>query len=68
MSKEGRERVALPAERAFVVWLRADSRPEAQDYRGRVEHVRTGDLAHFESLDELLAFLVRVTAANDGSS
>ena len=64
MTKEPRERVALPAERAFVVWLRGDCRPGERDYRGRVEHVRTGDIAHFESLDELLAFLVRVTGAD----
>jgi hypothetical protein len=64
MSRESRERVALPAERAFVVWLRGDCRPAEQDYRGRVEHVRSGDLAHFESLAELLAFLARVTGAD----
>lgn len=64
MTNEPRERVALPAERAFVVWLRADCRPAEGEYRGRVEHVRSGNLAHFESIEELLAFLARVTAAD----
>ena len=66
MSSEPRERVTLPAERAFVVWLRGDCRPDADDYRGRVEHVRTGDLVHFESLADLLAFFVRVTGGEPG--
>ena len=64
MSDDPRERVALPAERAFVVWLRGDCRPAAQDLRGRAEHVRSGARVHFESLAELLAFLVNVTSAD----
>jgi len=55
----------LPAERAFVVWLRADCRPAEHDVRGRVEHVRSGNLVHFESLAELLAFLARLTSESD---
>ena len=65
MTKENRDRPILPAERAFVVWLRADCRPAEQDVRGRVEHVRSGNLVHFDSLAELLAFLARLTGASD---
>ncbi len=68
MSDEIRQRVTLPAERAFVVWLRGDCRPGEQDLRGRVEHVRSGDLAHFESLAELVAFLARLTSAGDATT
>ena len=51
-----------------VVWLHGDCRPGAEDYRGRVEHVRTGDLVHFESIAELLAFFVRVTGGEPGAT
>jgi hypothetical protein len=65
MTQETRERPTLPAERAFVVWLRGDCRPAADDFLGCVEHVRSGNLVHFESLAELLAFLARITSACD---
>jgi hypothetical protein len=41
--------------RAFVVQFR----PDLDDRRlaGRVEHLRTGDAAQFESLEELLRFM-----------
>ena len=68
MTKENRDRPILPAERAFVVWLRVDCRPAEQDVRGRVEHVRSGNLVHFDSLAELLAFLARLTGASDAVS
>ena len=68
MTDETPKRPMLPAERAFVVWLRGDCRPAEDDLRGRVEHVRTGALTHFDSLAELLAFLVRVTRAGDAST
>jgi len=67
MTEDRRERPTLPAERAFVVWLCADCRPAEHDVRGRVEHVRSGSLLHFESLGELLAFLARLTGADDAA-
>jgi hypothetical protein len=65
MMDDHRERPRLPAERAFVVMLSADCRPEADELRGRVEHVRTGRAARFASLAELLAFLAALTSADD---
>ena len=61
MPHDPRERPTLPAERAFVVMLHADCRPNADDVRGRIEHVRSGRTAHFTSLAELVAFLAAVT-------
>lgn len=55
------KRPVLPAERAFVVMLRADCQPTTEDLRGRIEHVRTGQKTHFDSLTELVAFLAAVT-------
>lgn len=65
MNEDGRERPRLPAERAFVVMLSADCRPLQEDVRGRVEHVRTGRTAHFQTLAELLAFLALLTTAGE---
>jgi hypothetical protein len=52
----------LPTNRAFVVLLRAQP-PEAPfAWDGRVEHVVSGQMRHFHTLDELLAFICRVLA------
>jgi len=52
----------LPTSRAFVMWLRAQP-PEAPfAWDGRVEHVVSGQVTHFHSLEELVAFLSRVLA------
>lgn len=46
---------ALPAERAFVVQLRADADLARGLVRGRLEHLTSGVAAVFESADELLS-------------
>lgn len=43
--------------RAFVVHLRVDADPTSGSFRGRVQHLRSGDAAHFDSLEELALFL-----------
>jgi len=52
----------LPTDRAFVVWLRAQPPRAPLAWDGRVEHVVSGQLTHFHSLDELAAFIRRVLA------
>jgi hypothetical protein len=54
---------SLPSDRAFVVQLRWDAAVEQGDFRGRVEHLVSMQATHFESVEELLAFIVRVIAA-----
>ena len=54
---------SLPSDRAFVVQLRGDAAVEQGDFRGRVEHIVSMQAAHFESVEELIAFIVRVVAA-----
>jgi hypothetical protein len=44
--------------RVFIVHLRLDADPARGELTGRVQHSHTSDAAHFESLDELLAFIV----------
>jgi hypothetical protein len=65
MADDARDRPTLPAERAFVVMLRGDCRPTADDLRGRIEHVRSGRTTHFASLAELVAFLAAMTDDDD---
>jgi hypothetical protein len=50
----------LPTNRAFVVQFRAQPRGAPLGWEGRVEHVVSGQVTHFDSLEELLAFMRRV--------
>lgn len=43
--------------RSFLVHLRTDADIPAGRVVGRVEHVHTGDATHFQSIEELLAFM-----------
>jgi hypothetical protein len=51
---------SLPAKRAFVVQPHADADLEQGQWQGRVEHLVTYQVTHFQSLEELQAFLVRM--------
>jgi hypothetical protein len=43
--------------RAFVVQFSSDASVGEGRLAGRAEHVRTGEVAHFNSLEELLRFV-----------
>jgi hypothetical protein len=61
--KPTRRTDALAADRAFVVQFRAGPTGEPlAELAGRVEHVHSGAVRHFESLDGLLEFLERAIA------
>jgi len=47
-------------QRAFVVQFCAETALEQWHVEGRVEHVVSGQAAHFSSLEELLGFMARV--------
>jgi hypothetical protein len=51
---------ALPTNRAFVVQFRAPPPEGSPTYDGRVEHLVSGQEARFHSMEELLAFIIRV--------
>jgi hypothetical protein len=53
-------RPPLSVHRAFVVQFRAETDVERGRMEGRVEHVTSGQATHFDSLEELLAFLRKV--------
>jgi hypothetical protein len=50
----------LPTNRAFVVLFCAQPSGAPLAWDGRVEHVVSGQVTHFHSLEELLAFISRV--------
>jgi hypothetical protein len=55
----------LPSNRAFVVQFRA-CLGESPSWAGRVEHLVSHRAARFHSLEELLAFMVRVLKEVEG--
>jgi hypothetical protein len=57
-----RHRPALPTDHAFVVQFRAQPDVTPLRCEGRVEHVVSGHATHFQSLEELLAFMEQVLA------
>jgi hypothetical protein len=52
----------LPTNRAFVVQMRAQPPTAPLAWDGRVKHVVSGQMTHFHSLEELLAFMRRILA------
>jgi hypothetical protein len=54
------EQAPLSVHRAFVVHFRENHDVGRRQIAGRVEHVVSGQSAHFASLEELLAFIERV--------
>jgi hypothetical protein len=58
---------SLPINRAFLVKFRTQS-TGASPYEGRAEHVVSGQVTRFHSLEELLAFMIRVLADVQGAS
>jgi hypothetical protein len=57
----------LPAKRAFVVQIHIDAHVEQGQWKGRVEHLVSGESEHFESLEELTAFLVQILTQQQGT-
>jgi len=56
----------LSPARAFVVQFRVGSGGQQQPFRGRVEHIASGQTCRFHSAPELLAFFSQVlTVAMD---
>ena len=60
MPQQQPEKAPLSVHWAFVVHLRVSSDVARGRLTGRVEHVVSGQSVHFDSLEDLLAFLDRV--------
>jgi len=63
----GATEAPLPAERAFVVQLRALPDPAGDLFVGRVEHIASGAAVRFGSVDDLIAFITKVLAPEPSS-
>jgi hypothetical protein len=50
----------FPVPRAFVVQVHATVAVAQGHLAGRVEHVLSGQAVHFQTVDDLLAFIARV--------
>ena len=55
-----KQQPSLPAKRAFVVQIHSDAEVEQGQWQGRVEHIVSYRATRFQSLEELLAFMVKV--------
>jgi len=51
-----------------VVQFRAQPTGTSSPYDGRVEHLVSGQVARFHSLEELLAFMIRMLTEVEGQS
>lgn len=58
----------LPAERAFVVQLRAETEPAGELFVGRAEHMASGSAGRFTCAAELIEFIARTLASDGGPS
>jgi hypothetical protein len=56
---------SLPSNRVFVVQFRLQPAEAPSRYDGRVEHLVSGQVARFHSLEELLAFMTRMLSEVD---
>jgi hypothetical protein len=63
MSQHHTEKAPLSVHWAFVVHFRLSTDIAQGQIEGRVEHVVSGQSTHFDSLEELLAFVARVLAS-----
>ncbi|MDH3601009.1 MAG: hypothetical protein OEU26_15410 [Candidatus Tectomicrobia bacterium] len=52
--------VPLSIHHAFIVHVRADTSVQTGQIAGRIEHIVSGQAAHFASLQALLDFIARV--------
>ena len=51
---------AYPTQRAFVVQIHAEANAAQGEVWGRVEHIVSGQVTHFETVEALVQFIVQV--------
>jgi hypothetical protein len=66
MARRGEQGSTLSAQRAFVVHFGTGGGPGRHRFRGRVEHLSSGQSAHFSSLRGLLRFFAAALDAVAG--
>ena len=68
MTKPPADESPLSPHRAFVVQLREQADVERGCWVGRVEHVTSGRTTHFQSLEEMLAFIAGILGSPIGGA
>lgn len=68
MNKPPSDQSPLSSRRAFVVQLREQADVERGRWAGRIEHVTSGHATHFQSLEELVAFVAKILASVTGET
>jgi len=58
----------LPSDRVFLIRLSGKAEPAAGKHHGRIEHIRTGRIARFTSLDNLEQFISEVLTTQNEST
>jgi hypothetical protein len=54
--------VQLPTDRVFLIRLSSIAEPSAGIYRGRIEHIRSGRITRFSSIEKVEQFISEVLA------
>jgi len=49
-----------------MVHLRLDADPARGEIAGRIQHVKSGDASHFETVEELVAFMTDRLSTESG--
>ena len=57
---------SLPSSRAFIVQFHAEADIAKGRFIGRVEHIVSYQVTHFDSLEDLVTFIMRILAAHEG--
>jgi hypothetical protein len=55
----------LPSNRVFLIRLSSGAVPSAGDHRGRIEHIRSGRVERFYSLEKIEEFISEVLSEHD---
>jgi hypothetical protein len=53
----------LPSNRVFLIRLSSDAEPSAGNHRGRIEHIRSGRIERFSSLEKIEEFMSAILSS-----
>jgi hypothetical protein len=59
---------AYPTQRAFVVQIHAETDVVQSEVRGRAEHIVSGKVTYFQTVEELAQFMVQVLTSTSEHS
>ena len=60
MINSGKDEVALPSDRAFVLQFKRGTECGGSRYAGRIEHIESGHVEFFYSTEEMCAKLMTI--------